>query len=124
MELRDFAEAILFAGDIDGKLLAPASMEDERPGSVMAVPAFPRHQDVEGSEFLLPRRHQLDRDATRGRLLLRLADHELLALELMALALLRFPEAPGSFRRDLFATMRDEQRHLKLYLDRAGQLGV
>ena len=42
----------------------------------------------------------------------------------MAYALLRFPEAPEPFRRDLCATIRDEQRHFKLYCERAKELGA
>jgi len=42
----------------------------------------------------------------------------------MALVLLRFPDADPAFRRELVATMRDEQRHMQLYIDRMAELGV
>jgi uncharacterized ferritin-like protein (DUF455 family) len=41
--------------------------------------------------------------------------HELQAAELMAWALLAFPETPVAFRRGLFGICRDEVRHLGLY---------
>ena len=60
----------------------------------------------------------------RGRLLHYFANHELLAIETMALTLLRFPEAPLEFKRGVFKTLQDEQRHMKLYLDRMKEYGV
>jgi uncharacterized ferritin-like protein (DUF455 family) len=60
----------------------------------------------------------------RGRLLHYFANHELLAIETMALTLLRFPEAPLEFKRGVFKTLQDEQRHMKLYLERMNEYGV
>jgi hypothetical protein len=42
----------------------------------------------------------------------------------MALTLLRFPDAPKSFRMGIARTMREEQEHLGMYLKRMGELGV
>jgi uncharacterized ferritin-like protein (DUF455 family) len=52
------------------------------------------------------------------------ANHELLATELMALALLRFPDAPRTFRRGVLQTLKDEQEHTRLYLHRMQQCGI
>ena len=60
----------------------------------------------------------------RGRLLHYFANHELLAIETMALTLLRFPEAPIEFKRGVFKTLQDEQRHMNLYLSRMKEYGV
>ena len=60
----------------------------------------------------------------RGRVLHFFANHELLALELMAVALLRFPDAPHSFRRGIIETMKEEQKHLNLYIESMNRLGV
>ena len=60
----------------------------------------------------------------RGRLLHYFANHELLAIETMALTLLRFPESPLEFRKGVFKTLQDEQRHMKLYLARMTEYGV
>ena len=62
--------------------------------------------------------------ATRGRLLHFFANHELLATELMALVLLRFPDAPAAFRRGVLQTLRDEQEHTRLYLARMQACGI
>ncbi len=55
------------------------------------------------------------------------ANHELLALEMMAAALLVYPHDSVEgvrFKKDLIATMRDEQKHLKLYIVRMRELGI
>ena len=52
------------------------------------------------------------------------ANHELLATELMALVLLKFPEAPPAFRRGVLATLKDEQEHTRLYLERMKACGI
>ena len=52
------------------------------------------------------------------------ANHELMAAELMALALLKFPDTPARFRRGVARTLRDEQEHLRLYMERMSASGV
>ncbi len=52
------------------------------------------------------------------------ANHELLAMELMAVALLRFPDAPSAWRLGLGRILLEEQEHMRLYLGRMKELGV
>lgn len=72
----------------------------------------------------LPSRPGLIDESARGVLLHFFANHELLAAELMALALLKFPDAPPEFRRGLAATLREEQRHTRWYLNRMRECGL
>ncbi len=72
----------------------------------------------------LPSRPGLVDEENRGVLLHFFANHELLAAELMALALLKFPDAPEAFRLGLAATLREEQRHARWYLARMRECGV
>ena len=59
----------------------------------------------------------------RIRCLHTFANHELMAIELMAWALLAYPDAGPAFRRGLAHILVDEQRDLTLYMDRIAALG-
>ena len=56
--------------------------------------------------------YEIEQPRARGLLLHGFANHELLALELMGLTLLRFPDAPTAFRLDVARTLSEEQVHL------------
>ncbi len=129
MTVRTFAERILFGATLADKLAADEPLADDEPGRAIAVPPAPARPaalafPTEKVPFEFPDKRQLDDDGLRGRALHFFANHELLALELMALVLLRFPEAPSSFRAGLVHTMLDEQKHLRLYRARMAALGV
>jgi uncharacterized ferritin-like protein (DUF455 family) len=74
-------------------------------------------------EKLPPFERHGDQDA-RAICLHRFAGHELLAVEIMAQALLAFPEAPSAFRRGVAHTLKEEQGHVRLYQARLSELGV
>ncbi len=76
------------------------------------------------SRARFPGVHELGAADARATVLHFFANHELLALELMARALLGFPEAPPAFHAGLAGVIRDEQRHLAMYLDRMAAAGL
>ena len=131
MELRDFAEQVLFATTLEEKLRAPANLTDERPGPALVTPAAPgrpanlffkAHGTGDKSEF--PGLHLLEKNHERGKLLHFFGNHELLATELMALVLLKFPDAPAAFRQGVLRTLQDEQEHTRLYMERMKTCGI
>lgn len=131
MELRELAERVLFATTLEEKLQCPTVVTDEQPGAALAAPAMPgRPTELNfkttgvGDKSEFPGLHRLDNERERGRLLHFFANHELLATELMALVLLRFPDAPAAFRRGVLQTLRDEQEHTRLYLTRMKACGI
>src|ERR1035437_7739302 len=131
MELREFAERVLFATTLDEKLICPDQLTDERPGAAIIAPAAPGRPAVlqfkphgTGGKSEFPGLHQLEQKSERGKLLHFFANHELLATELMALVLLKFPAAPAAFRRGLLQTLKDEQEHTRLYLKRMQACGI
>jgi uncharacterized ferritin-like protein (DUF455 family) len=130
MELREFAERVLFATTLEEKLLRPADITDEKPGAAFVIPAAPGRPN--GLQFKataeardsFPGTKNLEQESERGKLLHFFANHELLATELMALVLLKFPDAPAAFRKGVLQTLKDEQEHTQLYLDRMKACGI
>jgi len=62
---------------------------------------------------------------SRVRAIHAFANHELLAIEIMCLALLKFDDKEDliPFKKSLINTIHDEQKHLKLYIDRIQAMG-
>ncbi len=128
MEIRQWAERILSATTLQEKLLDPESLTDHQPGPplLFQLPIrpigmeFKRHSRKER----LPSFHELGDQDKRATCLHRFAGHELLAVEIMAQALLAFPDAPSHFRRGLANTLREEQGHVSLYIQRLENMGV
>jgi len=128
--VREFAERVLFSESLEEKLAPPeAGVVDEAQGSAIALPEAPgRPAELRltprGVRAGFPGVARIGDERERGRLLHFFANHELLATELMALVLLRFPEAPAEFRAGVLRTLREEQMHTKLYLRRMASCGV
>jgi uncharacterized ferritin-like protein (DUF455 family) len=130
MELREFAGRVLFATTLEEKLLRPGDITDEQPGIALVTPAAPgRPAELqfkitgEARDSFLGTKN-LEQSRARGKLLHFFANHELLATELMALVLLKFPDAPAAFRKGVYQTLKDEQEHTQLYLARMKQCGI
>ena len=129
-QLRDLALQILEGKVLQAdKCVSLASFSDDAPGPGYHAPHVPgRSRSIALAERTRttssPRFSALGESGVRGRLLHAMANHELQALELMALALLRFPHADRRFRKGLAHIMADEQRHLMLYVHRMEDLGV
>ena len=126
MELSAFAERVLMGGDLQDKLLQADVVLDRAPARRVRRPGRSAALAIasKGAHAPLPRRQQLDDPAARAALLHSFANHELLATELLASALLAFPDAPDGWRLGVLKVLRDEQRHLGLYLSRLDALGL
>lgn len=130
MEIREAAERVLFAETLEEKLaLPPATASDSFTGMAIAMPEKPGRPrelriDAKGVRVDFPGIHRLDDDRERGVMLHFLANHELLAAELMALVLLKFPDAPKEYRAGVYAAMREEQMHTLMYVRRMRECGI
>ena len=128
MELSELARTILFGESMEDKLITPQNLTDRNPGTHINMPnrpgrppelAFGRKQ-----KHAFPGPAELATDVGRAAVLHFFANHELLAMELMALALIKFPDAPSSFRMGLAQTIAEEQAHMLLYRKRMRELGM
>ena len=129
MQIRDVAERILLSESLEQKLAKiPSTIVDDRPGPALRISLPGRPADLKFAARrtapLMPRAGALRDPKKRAVAHHILANHELQALEVMAFVLLAFPDAPPEFRRGLIDIMRDEQRHTKLHVRRAAELGL
>ncbi len=129
MQVREFAERVLFADTLEDKLSGPDSLEDDRPGTGLDTPAQPGRPTnlqfrASPGKFDFPGTSGLEDERRRAKLLHFFANHELLATELMALVLLKFPDAPRIFRSGVVQTLKEEQQHTRMYMRRLKQLGI
>lgn len=132
MEIREWALRVFSADTIEEKLLLPADglkgLTDHKPGAAVpwTRPPRPSHLQIadKAGRKRFPHEKSLDRQDMRARCLHVFANHELMALEMMAWALLAFPDAEPNFRKGLANILLDEQEHFKLYSDRLKLMGV
>lgn len=131
MELSEFAGRILLSASLADKIADAGEFTDLTPRPRFDLPERPQRCSrlsldrwQSSSKVSFPTRTDLLQSDQVGVLLHFFANHELLALELMALALLKFPDAPAAFRMGIAHTMRDEQRHLRAYLARMSDFGI
>jgi uncharacterized ferritin-like protein (DUF455 family) len=129
MELRQFAEQVLLSTDLSLKLLRPGeSLTDDSPGPAIRVQVPGRPAELQFAERrsapAMPRGNSFRDPARRAVAHHIMANHELQALEVMAMVLLAFPDAPAEFRSGLARIMFDEQRHTRLHAQRCHELGL
>ncbi len=142
MEIREVAERVLFGSSLDEKLAvgtykgtAPIEVTDFSPECGVSMPDLPNRPSEliitprgVGAETMstasFPKVSRMSETAERGKMLHFLANHELLATELMALVLLKFPNAPEEFRQGVYETMREEQAHTLMYMRRMKECGM
>lgn len=129
MEIQEFARSVLLGGSLEEKLLVPVEFSDERPEHALSLPDFPARPEAirfdrssRGPSF--PGHESLRNATERGVAMHVFAHHELMALELMALALLKFTDAPTAFRLGIAQTMLEEQNHFSAYRARGEELGI
>jgi uncharacterized ferritin-like protein (DUF455 family) len=128
-EIREIAERILLADSLEVKLKRISTgLSDQGPGHPVRHPLPGRPEQLRfalrRTAPAMPKRGALRDQKKRAVAHHILANHELQALEVMAFVLLAFPDAPEEFRRGMIAIMADEQRHTRMHVDRAAELGL
>jgi len=128
--VRESCRRILESGNLEAKLaplVGPSgeALSDEPAGPPLCFDRPVRDPELEmhGGVESLPRPGELASREARARCLARFANHELMAVEFFAWALLRWPNLPTELRRGFVAVLADEQLHCRLYLGRLRALG-
>lgn len=129
MEIRDFAEVVLYSRELEDKLRPPSSpFTDDRSGAATVVdePVRPHHLRIayKGRSARMPHHSGFREARLRAVAHHIMANHELQALEVMARTLLAFPDAPPDFRRGVARIMMDEQRHTRMHVRRIRANGL
>lgn len=127
MKVSEYAKHLLLAESLEDKLLPPSRHWDEETElTPLRIEAPGRSSKFQFSDkkVKIPRLEHLNLESNRGLSLHHFANHELMAIELFAWALLAFPEAPRSVRNGFLKTIEEEQTHLKLYLNRMRDFGI
>lgn len=129
MEIRAFAERVLFSDALNAKTARiEESLTDHQPGVAIRVtePNRPENMKFAARKTApaMPKQQSLKDPAKRAIAHHVMANHELQALEVMAMVLLAFPEAPAEFRMGMAHVMFDEQRHTRMHVQRCEELGI
>lgn len=123
----EFAQRILSGGSLEDKYFSPQINWDE--WKKFELPHLPgRTGKIQFSEkqIKFPKAPNLNLLDKKAIALHSFANHELLAIEMMAAALLIYPhetEEDVRFKKGILSALKDEQKHLKLYLGRLRELG-
>lgn len=129
MELRDFAYQVLTSTDLSAKI-SPLTepLTDQHPGNPLRPDEPARRPELRFAPRrtapAMPKAAALKDPAKRAVSHHIMANHELQALEVMAMVATAFPDAPAEFRRGLGEIMQDEQRHTRMHVQRAQELGL
>ncbi len=129
MELRAFAEQVLYSDELSCKITRiTESLTDTALGAAVRVTRPTRPANLQFAERkkapAMPKAESLKDVRKRAIAHHVMANHELQALEVMAMVLLAFPEAPADFRMGLAQIMFDEQRHTRVHVQRCEELGI
>ena len=123
----DYAQAILLGQNLDDKYLDVSI--DWSAWKQFSLPKLPgRIGKLAFSEekHKFPKSIRLNENDKKAMALHSFANHELLAIEMMAAALLVYPHSTDEdirFKKGILSTLKDEQKHLKLYIGRMNELG-
>lgn len=129
LQVQDFARQILFGESISDKLFEADNILFDNTHDLLdeipKTPARAKKIQLGDKNIRFPRGH-FHLNEKKAIALHSFANHELLAIEMMAAALLIYPhQTPEQvqFKKGIITTLRDEQKHFKLYIERLHQIG-
>lgn len=126
MKLSDFTKNILLGDDLDSKLFYPEIIEfDDFQEQRIDIPKRSGKIEFSAKQARFPKGNFHEKKRT-AMALNAFANHELLAVEIMAYALSIFPHNTQElvrFKKGILSALKDEQKHFRLYANRMKDLG-
>jgi uncharacterized ferritin-like protein (DUF455 family) len=128
MKMTEFAKSILLGQNIEDKLLDIDKIEFDDIPTSFEIPKLPGRSDkisFSPKQTRFPKGH-FHHDEKKAIALHSFANHELLAIEMMACALLVYPHNTPElkkFKRGIISALKDEQLHFNLYVERLKEYG-
>ena len=125
----EYARTLLLGTTLEDKLLHPKDIELSENLAEFVLPNQPGRSDriaFKNEQVKFPKGN-FEQESKRGLALHFFANHELLAIEMMAAALLVYPDHTPEmlqFKKGLLKTIQDEQKHFKLYIQRMKDFGI
>jgi uncharacterized ferritin-like protein (DUF455 family) len=126
MKLSELTGSILRGENLEDKLIFDEQIEfDNVISELPKYPARNKKIDFVDKQIKFPK-GSFHIDEKKAIALNSFANHELLAIEMMAAALAIYPHHTDElkrFKRGVLVSLRDEQKHFQLYVKRMQQLG-
>jgi uncharacterized ferritin-like protein (DUF455 family) len=133
MSLYTWAESILLDSSLEAKLhpynLSEAKFQKKRDSSIVDLkrPNRESRHAINNRQDKFPKKGSFGVKENRAKAMHFFANHELLALEMMAAAILYYPtlnEDDFLLKKGIANALMDEQKHFSLYVSRMNILGV
>lgn len=123
----EYAKRILLGETLSDKLTQESFEWDEwREFHLPKIPGRAGRLSFSDQQIKFPKSARLKEDDKKAIALHSFANHELLAIEMMAAALLIYPHETDEdlrFKKGIITALKDEQKHLGLYIGRLNELG-
>lgn len=123
----EFAKTILLGESLEDKLHdAPFEWREWQDFQLPKLPARAGRLGFSDTQMKFPKINRLNEVDKKAMALHSFANHELLAIEMMAAALLIYPHETQDdlrFKKGILSALKDEQKHLGLYINRLNELG-
>lgn len=125
-KLSDYLKQILYSPRLEDKLISiPENIFLDK--EFFEVKDFPERESkiaFSDKKSKIPRLEHLNSEINRAISIHHFANHELMAIELFAWALLKFPEIDDKIKLDTLKTISEEQKHFFMYRKRMNELGL
>lgn len=123
----EFAQRILLGETLEDKLFdIPFEWTPWQKFELPKLPGRTGRLILSDQQLKFPKSSRLNETDKKAMALHSFANHELLAIEMMAAAILVYPHATEEdvrFKKGILTALKDEQKHLGLYIKRMNELG-